>query len=309
MTKRLTTAFGFAAFGFAALMFVGTVASAEPDSTAEQANTADSVLRLWPGEPPAWSAPEASERDTSGPKSRQVAGQSVVRLGNVSDPELHIFPARDAKTAIVLCPGGGFSILAWDLEGTEIANWLQRHGVSVAVLKYRVPTRNEDTQWLAPVQDAQRAVSLIRSGAVQSIDATQVGVMGFSAGGHTAVRTVFADKRLYEPVDQADRADCGVDFAALIYPAYLTTSRQSEDMVDDLNVTEKTPPMFFAHAFDDPLTCMGSVGLFAELKRHNVPSSLHIFSGGGHGFGGRDTGEEKDLWLPLLKAWLVDRGF
>jgi endo-1,4-beta-xylanase len=303
MNDRIRHASAFAAICFSAMMLAGTAA------LADQTGEADSVVRLWPAEPPTWSVPAAAERDTSGPDSRTVAGKPVVRLGNVSNPELHVFPAKDAKTAIVLCPGGGFSILAWDLEGTEIAQWLQQHGVSVAVLKYRVPTRNEDTKWLAPVQDAQRAVALIRSGAVKSIDAAHVGVMGFSAGGHTAVRTVFADKRLYEPVDQTDQAGCGVDFAALIYPAYLTTSRRSEEMIADLDVDENTPPMFFAHAFDDPLTCMGSVGLFAELKRHNVPSSLHIFSGGGHGFGGRDTGEEKDQWLPLLKAWLVDRGF
>ena len=289
--------------GLAALFLFAPVVVAQ-DSTAQTP-----VVSLWPGQPPAWSAPDAAETDTSGPDARRVAGEPVVRLGNVSNPEIHVYAAKDADTAIVLCPGGGFSILAWDLEGTEIAKWLQQRGVSVAVLKYRVPTRNEDTKWLAPAQDAQRAVSLIRSGAIESIDASKVGVMGFSAGGHTAVRVVFADKRLYEPIDKADQASCAVDFAALIYPAYLTKARDSEEMNDELTVTDQTPPMFLAHAFDDPLTCMGSVGLFAELKRHNVPSSLHIFSGGGHGFGGRDTGEEKDMWLPLLKAWLDDQGF
>lgn len=287
----------------AALLFVC------PHAGGAENETDATVVRLWPGAPPAWSSPDAAESDTSGPDSRTVAGKAVVRLGNVSQPELHIYAAEGAETAIVLCPGGGFSILAWDLEGTEIAQWLQRRGVSVAVLKYRVPTRTADPKWLPPVQDAQRAVSLIRSGAVDSVTAANVGIMGFSAGGHTAVRTVFADKRLYESVDKADRSSHSVDFAALVYPAYLTKSRDSEEMVDDFVVTEQTPPMFFAHAFDDPLTPMGSVGLFAELKRHNVPSSLHVFSSGGHGFGGRDTGEEKDLWLPLLKAWLDDRGF
>lgn len=273
------------------------------------AETPSEIVRLWPGEPPEWSAPEAAEGDTSRPDSNQVAGKAVIRLGNVSEPQLHLFPADNAQTTIVICPGGGFSILAWDLEGTEIATWLQSKGVNAAVLKYRVPTRNENVKWLAPVQDTQRAISLIRSGKIASMKDTRVGVMGFSAGGHTAARAALAQKRVYDSVDASDAASIIPDFAALIYTAYLTKDRDKPEMAEDVEVNENTPPMFFAHAFDDPLTCMGSVGLFSELKRHNIPASLHIFSTGGHGFGGRDTSQEKDYWLPLLKAWMTDNGF
>ena len=291
------------------LLLIGLVCLLQSGTWQAAAQESASVLRVWPEAPPKWTAPGKPEADTSGPDSKQIAGKPLIRLGNVSEPQLHLFPAAGADTTIVICPGGGFSILAWDLEGTEIAKWLQGKGVNAAVLKYRVPTRDEDTKWLAPVQDTQRALSLIRSGTVESMKATHLGVMGFSAGGHTAARTTLAPKRMYDPVDDSDSASCKPDFAALIYTAYLTKDRQSEEMVDDFEVTEDTPPMFLAHAFNDPLTCMGSVGLFTELKRHDIPSSLHIFSTGGHGFGGRDTGQEKDYWLPLLKAWMVDNGF
>lgn len=278
-------------------------------SSIARADDADRVVRVWPGEPPKWTAPNEKERDTSGPDSNLVAGRSVIRLGNVSTPELHLFPAEGATTTMIVCPGGGFSILAWDLEGTEIATWLQKNGISAAVLKYRVPTRSEDEKWVPPVQDLQRSISLVRSGAIDSMPTNKVGIMGFSAGGHTAARAALSTKRLYDPIDEHDQSSPVPDFAALIYTAYLTQSKESDNLSEELKVTDKTPPMFFAHALDDRISCMGSVALFVELKRNNVPSSLHVFSTGGHGFGGRDTGNEKDQWLPLLKLWLHDRGF
>lgn len=267
------------------------------------------VVRLWPGQPPAWTPPQAAEVDTSGPNANKVAGRPLIRLGNVSTPELHLFPVEGARTTVIVCPGGGFSILAWDLEGTEIATWLQSNGVSAAVLKYRVPTRNEDPKWLPPVQDLQRSLAMVRGG-VGPITATKnVGILGFSAGGHTATRGALATERLYDAVDDADKTSVRPDFAALIYTAYLVDEQEPSKLASDLQVTENTPPMFFAHAFDDVYSCLGSVALFAELKRNNIPSSLHVFSSGGHGFGARDTGEEKDQWLPLFNAWLGDRGF
>ncbi|MCD0459642.1 alpha/beta hydrolase [Roseiconus lacunae] len=271
--------------------------------------TASEVVKVWPESPPSWTPPTEPEADQTKADGRKVADRHVIRLGNVSTPQLHVFPAKDSKTTVIICPGGGFSILAWDLEGTEIASWLQDNGISAAVLKYRVPTRSESTNWVAPAQDLQRSVSLIRSGAIESLPTENIGVLGFSAGGHTVVRGTLSTERLYEANDDHDQASARPDFAALIYPAYLTKKRDSAEMDETLVVTEKTPPFFFAHAFDDPLTPMGSVGLFAKLKAQGIPSSLHVFSSGGHGFGGRDTGAEKDAWLPMFKAFLQDRGF
>ncbi|MEO1529155.1 MAG: alpha/beta hydrolase [Planctomycetota bacterium] len=283
---------------FAAILLLSLVAR----------SSAQEVIAVWPDQPPSWTAPAEDERDTSKPDSRTVAGRSVIRLGNVSTPQLYLYPAKDATASVVICPGGGYSILAWDLEGTEIAEWFQSHGVSAAVLKYRVPTRQEEARWMPPVQDVQRSLAIIRGGKAKGFETKHVGVLGFSAGGNAATKTALATERHYAGIDSLDELSFRPDFAALIYPAYLTKQRDGEDMADDVNVTSDTPPMFFAHAFDDRLSCMGSVGLFAMLKRQGIPSSLHVFSTGGHGFGGRDTGNEKDLWLPLCHAWLKDLG-
>ncbi|MCC9601847.1 alpha/beta hydrolase [Stieleria sp. JC731] len=296
-------------YWFPVLAIAAFVAIPLASNVSAESPKADSVVNVWPNDPPAWNAPTAPEADQTKPDGRTVADKYVIRLGNVATPQLHVFPAKDSKTTVVICPGGGFSILAWDLEGTEIAAWLQSNGISAAVLKYRVPTNSEETKWLPPAQDLQRSVSLVRSGAIESLPTENIGVLGFSAGGHTVVRGTLETKRLYEEQDEHDKASLRPDFAALIYPAYLTKDRNSIEMNEDLVVTKDTPPFFFAHAFDDPLTPLGSVGLFKELKANNIPSSLHVFSTGGHGFGGRDTGAEKDAWLPLLKSFLNDRGF
>lgn len=272
-------------------------------------STAHETLDLWPDDPPTWPAASGEEGDTTGPDDREVAGRPVIRLGNVRKPQLLLFPADEAKTTIIICPGGGYSILAWDLEGTEIAEWFQSNGVSAAVLKYRVPSREADPRWLAPVQDIQRSLALIRRIDHQGFDTRHVGILGFSAGGHASMMSATATKRYYQPVDDFDKESFRPDFAALIYPGYLTEDKASEVMSDDINIGVNTPPMFLAHAFDDSHNCMGSVGLFARLKRKGIPASLHIFSTGGHGFGGRNVGAELDHWLPLCKSWLHDQGW
>lgn len=269
------------------------------------------VHRVWPGEPPAWNAPVEEEKDTSGPDGRMVADRPVIRLGNVAEPQLHLYRPRTSAsdTLVVICPGGGYSILAWDLEGTEIAEWLRGIGVTAAVLKYRVPTRGEPANWLAPVQDIQRSVAMIRSGAIDGIKAERVGVLGFSAGGNAATRAATASRRHYEAIDEIDSADWKPDFGILVYPAWLVEQEDPKRLIEDLEVTESTPPMFFAHARDDRVTCMSSVTMFAELQRLGIPAALHVFSGGGHGFGARPTGAEPDAWPSLCEAWMRDRGW
>lgn len=274
-------------------------------------STADQVLSIWPAAPPAWDAPTEPERDTSGPDSRLVADQPVIRLGFVSKPELHVFrpPQQATETAVVICPGGGYSILAWDLEGTEIAEWLQGLGITAAVLKYRVPTRTSEVKWLAPVQDIQRSISLVRSGAIDGVAPKRVGVLGFSAGGNASARVATATQRHYEAIDQMDRASAMPDFAVLVYPAWLVTDQDSSQLIDELQVHEGSPPMFFAHAADDRIDCISSVTLFNELKQHGVASSLHVFASGGHGFGGRITGSPSDRWRDLCANWMTNQGW
>ena len=271
----------------------------------------DSVHSIWPQSPPEWKAPDEQERDTTGPDGRLVAEKPVIRLGFVSDPELHVYRASGSSgdTAVLICPGGGYNILAWDLEGTEIAEWLQGIGVTAVVVKYRVPTSGSESKWLAPVQDIQRSLSLVRSGSIQGLAPKRIGVLGFSAGGNAAARAALSSKRHYDTIDEHDQAACSADFAVLVYPAWLVKSDNETQLIDELSVTEKSPPMFFAHAFDDRVSCMSSVTLFGELKRNGVDSSLHVFSSGGHGFGGRQAGQTTDAWPGLCESWMKQQGW
>lgn len=273
--------------------------------------TADQVVAVWPAAPPAWNAPAEPERDTTPDGGRKQGGKSVIRLGNVRTPQLHVYRPKidDTSTAVVICPGGGFSILAWDLEGTEIAEYFTSIGVTAIVLKYRVPTRNEDVRWKAPVQDVQRAIRMIRGGAVDGVKADRVGVLGFSAGGNTAAHAALVTEAMYESVDAIDDAKFLPDFAVLVYPAWLVDENHATTLVDELVVTKDSPPMFFAHAFDDRISAMSSVTLFRELFENGVPSSLHVFNTGGHGFGGRPAGIPTDAWLGLCRDWMKSQGW
>ena len=287
--------------GLTALLCLPAVAQPAPDL----------VQPIWPKSPPQWDAPSEQERDTTGEDGRIVAGRRVVRLGYVSAPELHVYraKARAGETAVLVCPGGGNNILAWDLEGTEIAHWLQGIGVTAVVVKYRVPTSRSDRKWLAPVQDIQRSISLIRSGAVEGVSPKQIGVLGFSAGGNAAARTATAAQRFYDPIDPKDDVDCNADFAILVYPAWLVEEENESQLIEDLEISAESPPMFFAHAFDDHVSCMSSVVLFSELTRHGVTSALHVFSSGGHGFGARPSGQPTDAWPGLCQAWMEQQGW
>ena len=169
------------------------------------------TINLWPGKAPGETKELPAEKNISKPGEGLVAGKSVIRLANVSTPTLAIYrPAKDKDTgaAVIICPGGGHTILAYDLEGTEVADWLNGIGVTACVLKYRVPARDPNKRWGAAVQDAQRAVSLVRSHAADwGIDAKRIGILGFSAGGETA-RTraaLFGNQRQYEPEDESDK--------------------------------------------------------------------------------------------------------
>lgn len=267
------------------------------------------VVKLWPGKPPGPPAQvNGPERDLTKASGRRQGGKRVIRLGNVSSPEMHVYlpPADRANgAACVVCPGGGYGILAWDLEGTEVATWLNSFGVAAAVLKYRVPTRGhgDPGRWAGPAMDAQRALSLTRSKAKGwHIDPRRVGVLGFSAGGSTAARAAVQNgERLYEPTDPADKLPCDADFAILVYPAYLTGA--DHKLKADIKVTPKTPPMFLAHAADDRVPCENSVALFLALRKAKVPAELHVYRSGGHGYGLR-PGPRVAEWPAVARKWL-----
>jgi acetyl esterase/lipase len=270
------------------------------------------VLALWPDKPPGETESIGEEKDMTKPTEGKVAGQRVIRLGNVSKPTITVYrPAKEKETgtAVVVCPGGGYHILAMDLEGTEVCRWLNDLGVTAVLLKYRVPARKGKPRHQAPLQDAQRAMSLVRSKAAEwGIDPKRIGMLGFSAGGHlTATASTHYASRAYEPIDDADKVSCRPDFAVLVYPAYLV-NKQKDALTEDLHVNKDTPPMFLAHAGDDPVPSENSAVMYLALKRAGVPAELHLYASGGHGFGLRKTDKPYTAWPQRCGEWLKARG-
>jgi acetyl esterase/lipase len=268
------------------------------------------IIDLWPGKAPGDKG-EVGEEKVLESKPNET---KVKRITNISHPTLTIYkPSKDIDTgaAVVIAPGGGYNILAWDLEGEEVADWLTSIGVTGIVLKYRVPRRPDTAKDAPPPQalmDAQRAISLVRSNAKDwGIDPKRIGMLGFSAGGHlTAWTATNFDKRSYEPADDADKVSCRPDFAVLIYPAYLVV-KDKDELAADIRVTKDTPPIFFAHAGDDGVKAENSIVMYLALKKAKVPAELHVYSSGGHGFGLR-PGKTAATWPRRCGEWMKTQG-
>ena len=272
------------------------------------------TIRVWPDRPPGETKELPPEKDIFQTDDPLVGGRPIIKLTNVSTPTLSVYrpPAeRNTGAAVIICPGGGHHILAFDHEGTEVAQWLNTFGVSGIVLKYRVPTRNPDRRWEAAVQDAQRAVRVVRNHADDlTIDPQRIGILGFSAGGETAGLTaILHAQRQYPAEDAIDQLDGRPDFAVLVYPAGFCDQQQPWQLSQHFQVDQSTPPMFFVHAFDDDVPVSNSVLLFRELQKHGVPAELHAYARGGHGFGMRTTGHPCDRWPQRCQEWLMDQGW
>lgn len=284
---------------FWTVVFAG-VAAAQPQ-----------VVTLWPGKPPGEVKELPPEEDINKPTDKPVGGRPIIKLTNVSTPTLAFYrPKTDVDTgaAVIICPGGGHRILAYDHEGTEVAEFLAKIGVTGIVLKYRVPARDPEKRWLAAVQDAQRAVSVVRAQANKwGIDAKRIGILGFSAGGETAGLTALLTERQYEPVDEADKVSARPDFAALIYPAGMV-EKDNTRLRSYTRPTKDTPPMFLVHAFNDGVDVRNSLLLATALKEAAVPCELHVYATGGHGFGIRDTGHPCCAWPQRLQEWMGKTG-
>ncbi len=270
-------------------------------------------ILLWPKGAPGPKTELPPEADTTKPNDNQVAGKPLIRLGNVTAPSITIYPApKDKNTgaAVLVCPGGGYSILAMDLEGTEVCEWLNSLGVTGVLLKYRVPRRAGDEQNLVPLQDAQRALGFIRHHASDyEIDPGRIGVLGFSAGGNLAAKlSNHFDKRLYGKVDDADEADCRPDFSILIYPAYLTNPEKPEELNSEVPVSAKTPPTFMVMAQDDPVKVENVIYYYAALQKAKVPAELHVYPTGGHGYGLRPTDQDVTRWPDRAADWIKSQG-
>jgi len=266
------------------------------------------TIPLWPqGAPGAQANPEP-ETDTTTAKDRLVAGKPVVRLGNVSVPTLTLYAAKGKNTGvgIVIFPGGGYKILAIDLEGTEVCDWLNSAGINCILIKYRVPDTGPYPKSSAALQDAQRAVGIVRSHAAEwHIDPKRVGVLGFSAGAHLAAAlSTHFDQRLYDPIDAADKLSRRPDFAVIVYPGYLALAEQNFAPNPDIHVTDKTPPSFIVQAEDDTVHVENATVYFLALKNAKVPAELHIYAEGGHGYGLRRTALPVTTWPESVITWL-----
>lgn len=261
-------------------------------------------LPLWPHAP----ASAAPEVNTTTAKDRLVAGKPVVRLTHVSNPTITLYEASRNNTgaAVVVFPGGSYRILAIDLEGTEVCDWLNSIGVTCVLLKYRVPDSGPYGKSPLALQDAQRALGIVRQHAAEwHIDPQRIGVLGFSAGAHLAAAlSTHFDQRIYDPVDAADQISCRPDFAVIVYPGYLAIAEQNFAPNPEIHVTDQTPPSFLVQAEDDPVHVENATLYFLELKSAKVPAELHIYAQGGHGYGLRRTERPVTQWPDLAETWM-----
>ena len=254
----------------------------------------ESMIDVWPDD-------YLGEKGTSRGVLEPSKGDNIARLAEVSIPTLTVYKAPAAKaptSAVMVCPGGGYTILAMDLEGTEIADWLNSMGVTAIVLKYRVPDNEQGA-----FEDAQRAMSIIRSRAQEfNIDPDRIGVIGFSAGGNLSARLCTNyTQRSYQPIDPMDEVSCRPDFAMLVYPYLVGDDGQLQA---SLKVDSQTPPAIMIHAQDDWVKPENSIFYFLSLKKAKVPAELHVFPTGGHGYGLRPTEHAVSGWPALCKTWL-----
>ncbi len=291
-----------------AAIFITTVCSAQ--QTGWQPAPGHKQIPIWPnGVPGGTAANMPAEVDTTTPKMPLIAGKPLIHLGNVSVPTITLYkPAKQAGAvpAVVVFPGGGYQILAIDLEGTEVCDWLNKAGIACVLLKYRVPNTGPYPKSPAALQDAQRAVGLVRQHAAEwGIDPKRVGVLGFSAGAHLAAAlSTHYDKRLYDGVDAADQLSCRPDFAVIVYPGYLAIADQGMKTNDDIKPTAQTPPSFIVQAEDDTVHIENATNYFLQLKQAGVPAELHIYAEGGHGYGLRRTTLPVTAWPQLVETWL-----
>jgi acetyl esterase/lipase len=266
-------------------------------------------IPLWPNGAPGEQPGPGDEKDTTTPSSGLIAGKRVARIGGITNPTIQIFSPASGKNsgaAVIVFPGGGYSILAFDLEGTEVCEWLNSIGVTGVLLKYRVPPHKGAVRHAAPLQDAQRALRVVRSRAQEwGLDPARVGVLGFSAGGHlAAAASTNFDVETYPPGDAADKLSCRPDFAVIIYPGYLAVKAEGDRVAPELKVSASTPPSFLLQAEDDPVRIENSLSYFLALKNAKVPAEMHIYATGGHGYGLRPTSAPITGWPALAERWM-----
>lgn len=279
-----------------------------------------SQIPIWPGAAPDARRPAGPEVLRTDDRSL-VAGKPFLYIENVARPTLTVYSPQGNNTgaAVLVFPGGGYKVLAIDLEGTEACDWLVSKGITCILLKYRVPAPRSEPDWGAypqspiALEDAQRAIGMVRHRAAEwHIDPHKIGVLGFSAGGHlVAAVSVHFGKRLYAPVDAADEESCRPDFAVALYPGHLSRKEGTLRLNPDIasHITADTPPTFLLQNENDNVdTIWDSVSYYGALVRAKVPVEFHSYAEGGHAFGLRRTKYPATAWPELVETWLHSIG-
>jgi acetyl esterase/lipase len=279
-------------------------------------------MPIWPSAVP--DAKLGPDREAVGTAPGLVAGKPWTYVRDVSRPTLTVYPATGMNTgvAVLVFPGGGYRVLAIDLEGTEICDWLTSRGITCALLKYRVPRSGPswdpdckcriDPKPQTALEDAQRALGLVRDRAADwQVDPHKIGVLGFSAGGHlaAAISNEF-ETRLYPAVDAADKVSCRPDFAVSVYPGHLWMPEHGQfGFNPDLHVSRDTPPTFLVQAQTDSIDNVNqALVYYIALKDAGVPAEMHLYTSGGHAFGLRRTQDPITEWPLLVERWLQTIG-
>lgn len=311
------------------ILFVAALTSLSAQTFTWQPSPGHTQIPIWPaGKIPDAQPAKGAEFAKSSGKEFLVAGKSAVEIDNVTVPTMTVYSPKEKNTgaAIAVFPGGGYQVLAIDLEGTEVCEWLVQKGITCVLLKYRVtasgayPKSGPYPESPMALEDAQRTLGLIRSRAAEwHINSHKIGVLGFSAGGHlSAAMSTHFDKRVYAPVDAADKESCRPDFAVPIYPGHLSLSAAEWDATQgtkkftiphaanadkdlslnpDLHVTRATPPTFLVQAEDDHVDNVDdALAWYIALKNAGVPVEMHLYPHGGHAFGLRRTAEPITGW-------------
>lgn len=293
---------------------VATLATLGTIETPALAQKPSEPILLWPGVAPGDAGIDVgAETETTPIKPDENPATYISRVGKVTKPTITLYrPSKEKANgaAVVVCPGGGYSILAMNLEGTEVCTWLNSIGVTAILLKYRVPVRPGQPRYQGPLQDAQRAIGIVRHRATEwGIDPHRIGILGFSAGGHlSAAASTNYDARTYPQVDDADKESSRPDFTVLIYPAYLTHNDDLTTLAPEIKVNAQTPQAFIAMTQDDPVHVQNAFVYATALTNAKVPAELHIFPKGGHGYGLRPSPNMVSHWPQRVEGWLTAQG-
>ena len=318
---------------WAGLMAALWLSAGAASATAGSQNLLNRRVQPWQPAPPAkqvwlWpdglniAPPSMPGAEDIGTSTQLLAGLPVTIVEHVSRPSMTIYQAKgkNTGTAVVVFPGGGYRVLAIDLEGTEICDWLTSRGITCGLLKYRVPGSgpyyndecNCEKRPTVPMalQDAQRAIALLRQHAASlGVDPHNVGVVGFSAGGRIVADVSNRTMLSYRPIDDADKQNIRPDFAMALYPGHLWNAK-SIALRKDIKIDAHCPPTFIVQAGDDPIDDVRqSVTYYVTLQHAGIPTEMHLYAEGGHAFGVRPTSKPITQWTVLAEAWMANLGF